>query len=455
MAWFSARSFHDYLLGDRARLGDDWAVVDHLAATQPRARANWWLPLLATALAFVMLAFHWWWLEPNFGWVGMLYRIFVIDYTVFFFGLLSGYDMARRWRTNPEMIEELSLTPLPPAAVASALVAAPCAVWWRVLAGLALVEALLPVPHFVWLMDDAWHAGLGVRLGDIGQLPLVVMCIVAALVLPWVLAWFHYESIRLAHWMFVVHAIPRVSLVGAGISNFIAMTFAVVLLSGVGSAITGTLWLLSMILVAIFLEAMQAGSENMNQVIGWYSVWGLCSIAGALVVAWIKRAVARLYIDAFTRSWLLYAWWGAAERTQPTAYPATMRARLPLWEAYFGMTAEKNANVPMHKRYKTAYYKALLNAQSAQKTRVDAADLQTTRPLPTPAFDAAKDLMSDDFLAKPTPPLPPVPDHQALNDAASLNGQAPIDNAAPVASMDVEGSPAAAPSPRLPEPPPL
>lgn len=440
MAWFGARSFQDYLLGDRRRLGDDWAVVEHLAATQPRARINWALPVLATLLAFAMMVFHWTWATASWGAGGMMFRIFVIDYTLFFFGLLSGYDMARRWRTTPEMIEELSLTPLPPAAVASALVAAPCAVWWRVLAGLALVECLLPVPHFAWVLEGAWSSGGGNSLQATTHVLLLVLSIGSALVLPWVLAWFHYESVRLAHWMFAVHAIPRVSLVGAGISNFIAMSFAVVLLSGIGSAVTGTLWMVILAVLMAIAAALQ-DSTAVENMFGLYSVWGLSAIAGAVAVAFIKRGVARLYVDAFTRSWLLYTWWGAAERTQPTIYPMSMRGRLPTWEAYYGMVAEQNANVPIPKRYKTAYYKSLLKAQenNERRERQFVPNATTYAPTASAAVVTPQAVLADDFLA-PTRPGAPLAD-----------GAAPL--ATPPPLPELPPMPALPALPPLPAPP--
>src|SRR5690606_12084681 len=109
-----------------------------------------------------------------------------------------------------------------------------------------------------------------------------------------ILAWFHFESIRLAHWMFAAHALPRVPLAKAGIANFLAMTGLVIGLSGLGSAMTGICFGLVALFLAFAMMVTASGSGS-EEIYFSYSVWMLASILGALVVLWLKRIITRQY----------------------------------------------------------------------------------------------------------------------------------------------------------------
>ena len=320
-------------LGIRPGHGEGDRVILVSADAEGRSLINWVLPALGGLFSLGLLAFLWSFFRPANGFPAMMYRVFVLDYTIFLWGLLSGLNMARRWRANADQVEELSLTPLLPTVIPSMMVAGPCAVWLRVILVMALVELLLPIPMLVELS------------GAVGEVPpaamgaLVTFTLVAAVALPVAFAWFHFESVRLAHWIMVVHAMPKVSLVSAGVSGLLVMTLIVLCLSALGSVVTTILVFVLMAVGGVFLAAM--GVSNLGVVS--YAGVGLAAIPALLVVAWLKRAGALNFERRFTQAWLLYQWWGAGERQQPRAYPHEFHRQLPLWHAWVKAQEEEVA----------------------------------------------------------------------------------------------------------------
>ncbi|MBI5153747.1 hypothetical protein HZA57_00785 [Candidatus Poribacteria bacterium] len=330
----------DRLCGVRPGFGDGARVIAVAREADFRHRPNWGIPMLAGLFALFLLATLKLAFEEDSSIGGMMFRVFVFDYSLFLFGGLSGWNVARRWRANSDHVEEISLTPLPPSVIGNVMSAGVIRIWLRVLALFCLIDLLTPIPQMraLFLVPDFGSS----RVSGTGFLGLALLYGFAALLVPPVMAWFHFESIRLAHWMFSIHSLPRVSLAKAGIHNFLLMTMIVGLLSALGSMVT--------VFVAMLLTALGAvislGGIPADRLIESYSVWGLGAIPGALAVVALKRLMSRHYERSFSRAWLLYQWWGAGERTQPSTYPRQFYTELAAWGAYYGMREEEEAGVP-------------------------------------------------------------------------------------------------------------
>jgi hypothetical protein len=244
--------------------------------------------------------------------------------------------------------------------------------WWRYLLMLAAIEMVVCVPHVMELQHALrFPVGEGFRTA---LHPATWMTIATILLCPWVMAWFHLESIRLAHWMFAAHALPRVPLARAGAVNFGTMTGLVIGLSALGSAITA----MAMVVIAIGMTTLLlvTGHNSLGEEFYFgYTVWMLASVAGALAVLWLKRRITEQYETAFVKAWLLYQWWGAGESTQPEVYSEQMRRALPFWVLYYQMQEEAESGVAPSKRTYTQRYQRLTGTNSG------------TREIPRPTPD--------------------------------------------------------------------
>jgi len=354
--WGGIRRFEDWLVGLRRGFGTGWDALRCFILVETRSKTTWIIPglgFLAIVGWYLVLCM---WSTTAIGGTyvgGALFRIFVFDYTIFFFGLVSGFNMARRWRANPAQVEELSLVPLSPAVVGGIFASGSVRIWWWFLIAFAIIETIICIPHMAELSN-------ALRLQSDEFLiaffhPAGWLTLLAILLCPWVLAWFHFESVRLAHWMFAAHALPRVPLVKAGLTNFIAMTGLVIGLSGLGSAITAMAVLLLGLAVA-FLTLVLGQLHLGEEFYFGYTLWMLGSIAGAAMILWLKRVLSRQYETAFIRSWLLYQWWGAGESTQPDEYPLPMRRAVPYWNLYYRMREEEDAGVALNERIHARRY---------------------------------------------------------------------------------------------------
>lgn len=351
-AW---RVFRDRLLGMRPSLEEFRPLIELTRAAHTRAPNNWAVPAFASLCAVGLILFNKIAFAPSDGVGAMIYRIFVLDYVLFFFGLVSGWNMARRWRGAASHVEELALTPLPPRAIAAVFTAGPVAIWLRVMVLVFFLDLLTPA-HAIQVAIDS-HGGL-ITLA----VYLTVHVIVSAL-----LAWFHYESARLAHFMFLKHALPRVSLLRAGVINFITMDMIVLTLSALGSIVTGVFFALLAfgLSLANSAEILRMGNPDLSM------NWAAASIFGLLAVTGLKRQLCRSNETEFLRAWLQFQWWGAGEARQPVEYPPSYAKALRIWVIYHHMTEEEAANLPPKARYNTARYwrmleKARRNATARQ-----------------------------------------------------------------------------------------
>ncbi len=359
----SFRRFEDWLLGIRPGFGVGGEALRCFMEVESRSPFSWIIPGLGVLIVLGLYLLLCVWSVTGFTGLyvsGALFRIFVFDYTIFFFGLVSGFSMARRWRSNSAQVEELSLAPLKPSVMGGIFASGSIRAWWRYLVLFAAIETIVCIPH-VMELDNA------MRLFDGGGFlfalhPATWITGLAILLCPWVLAWFHFESVRLAHWMFAAHALPRVPLARAGAVNFGTMTGLVIGLSGLGSAVTA----MAVALIAIvttFLMLATGNSPLGESFYFGYTVWMLASVAGAIAVLWLKRKITVQYETAFVKSWLLYQWWGAGESTQPDVYSEQMRRALPFWILYFRVQEEADSNLPASRRIHTRNYERIMGGQ--------------------------------------------------------------------------------------------
>lgn len=396
----------DFLLGIRPGFGYAARAVKVARDADLRGAINWALPVLGILFGLLLLAFHLVSIDTD----NMVFRVFVFDYMLFLFGGLSGWNMARRWRANPDQVEEISLTPLPPAAISCSMMAGPVAIWLRLFVLFAVIELATPFVHWRSYSD---------AINDFPGVPFAagwgLFTLVAHVSSVVVLAWFHFESVRLAHWMFAIHALPRISLVGAGIRNFLAMTMIVLTLSAMGSMITGMVMLLVALVGMLLLALTQQGAvfdKGMELMWASYTTWALASVPGALMVLWLKRLLCRAYEKSFVQAWLQYQWWGAGESRQPSTYPPHFRHAFPLWTAYYGMEEEENSGEPAYRRINTKRYREALERLRTQP-------LATVLPAPPPA---RQPLTAGSSSGSPSPG--PDPRNAPSHDQASADGSA-------------------------------
>ncbi len=354
--WSSVRQFEDWLVGVRRGFGTGRDALKCFLAVEGRSVFNWIIPGLGFLGILVLYALFSLWTSVVVGGVylfGAVIRVFVFDYLIFVFGLLSGLNMARRWRMNPAQVEELSLVPLEPSVLGGIFASGTIRTWLRLLIVFAAIETVICIPHLVELSNAFRTANLD-PLMVIGH-PAGWLTLLTIIISPWVMAWFHFESIRLAHWMFAAHALPRVPLLRAAMVNFVTMTSLVIGLSGLGSAVTGIVFAGISLLAFFGMMTLGFGGLDVSFHFG-YTIWMLAAVGGALVVLWLKRVISRQYEAMFIRSWLMYQWWGAGETTQPAQYPRDMQRAVPYWELYYRMREEELADLPLEKRAQTRRY---------------------------------------------------------------------------------------------------
>jgi hypothetical protein len=238
------------------------------------------------------------------------------------------------------------------------------AIWLVITVALGVVDALTPVGAL-----QGPHPGL-LRL-----LLHAVPTVLATLLVAVPMTWYHFESARLAHWMFVVHALPR----GAGPLATLANLIVIV-------AMVWTLWSIGMTL-AVFAVLPVAIVQDIlgRSVAGMDATLLLAPWPGLVVVAAIKRAICRLYERAFVRAWLLRQWGGIGERN-PAPPPRHHLDILPFWEAYYASQEEERANVPLQRRRASRHFAAICQRIAAQQaqTSVDI-NARSSSDFPSPA----------------------------------------------------------------------
>jgi hypothetical protein len=297
-----------YLLGLRKGFGEGRDAIHTAQLADTRGKSNWVIPGLGAGLLLILLIFTdvQGARSPHGGM--MMFRVFVFDYLIFLMGALSGWNMARRWRANAAQVEELSLSPLAPKVIGHVMASGPIRVWLLIMCMFAVVDLFTPSILLGELYEIMDSGAEGATL-----LFQVMYLLSIGLILPIVMAWFHFESIRLGHWMFAIHAMPKISLGRASVLNFIIIGLFVVMFSALGSAITGPL----AVLMGFLREATANAMTGNLSYLGYYGTWAFGTIPGALAVIFCKRALIRTYESSFAKNWLFYQWHGAGESQQP------------------------------------------------------------------------------------------------------------------------------------------
>lgn len=368
--------WENYLLGIRKGFGDEGDLLRVAKYADGRPLSVRVIPvivLLVFVLLHLILFYNALLLSNgsnttliNMG--GMLLRIFVFDYLIFIFAALSGLDSCRRWRQSVSRIEELSLTPLMPSVVGKSMFIGVLRWWLLVCLLFACFEIGLGLPLYASLVRFTIDSDTSILFNSY----LFILFVISFFCGPFILGYFHFESSHLAHWMFSQHALPKSKLVSVGIQNFFIINIIVMLLSGFGSVLTLVFLLILFVLPSVLLNITNddVGLITAN-IFGSYFAWYVSALPATLIITFLKSKVIGDFESRFTRSWLLYQWWGAGEMVQPPTYPRSYRQALPFWTLHFLALEERNQGVPERKqRYIPRYdraVEALRNDVSEQK----------------------------------------------------------------------------------------
>ena len=324
--------FERLVLGLRSGLGDGLIPIRIAGGAAARRRANWVLPgLLGGAIGFgvliYMLSFPF---DLHFGYV--IGRLILFDYLVFFVAWLCGWNAAWRWRKQQVFIEDLAVTNLRPSVIGNLLFAGALSVWWRILAIVALAEALF-FAAFHMVPQDLLESSGATLVAKLAATPLSALVHIAFYAM---LAWFHLESLRIAYWMFAVAALPRFDLRSRAAGNLVIVVIYVITLTAVGGAVTGLVWMpVAMVAGAVGLALESAQVTGIVPDPGFGGSWMLAAVGGMVLVGYIKRRISRIYENDFWKAYLMFTWWGAGEIHQPAIYPPEFAREANRWAQHF------------------------------------------------------------------------------------------------------------------------
>lgn len=339
--------------------------------TAKRTKAAWVIPGAAILLASIVLLFYHMGTDRHgdHGMAFMIGRVFVFDYLIFLLAWVSGYGMARRWRTSQEMVEELTLSSIRPQSLSVAFVIGSLVPWMWLLGVFLVVEVLL---FFVGDLVTLASPGGDFQGSAARAAPVALTNTLIRLPVLVVFAWFHFATVRLAHSMFALGALPKVQLRRLAITNLVTITMLVVFLSGVGSVAT------TMAAVVVMVPLATTGSSSFETEL---DVWMFGCIPGMLLVIVLKNLIASRYLVTFQRQWVMFQWWGAAEIEHPASYPPAYYPAADLWIAYGAAMDEAEAGTRTHHRPKTRAYQQQLSKWRSQHQQVVQNTPPTTDPL--------------------------------------------------------------------------
>lgn len=147
---------------------------------------------------------------------------------VFLAGLFTGASAAWRWRLRSNMVEQIVLTPQRTSGVAQILFAGNLTVLATTFLAIGGTETLFKA-FFPWTSPDLVSAAAisapGPRIIPEGILSSFFFWPILYLAL----ARFHFESMRLCHWIFAPVALPGPRLFGILVATFIGMALSIVL----------------------------------------------------------------------------------------------------------------------------------------------------------------------------------------------------------------------------------
>ena len=289
-------------IGLRAGLGSGRELSRFQIRRHLRNPQNWLLP---GALGAAMII-------GNFSllvWTGefgsyMIARILVMDYVVFAIGWLVALMATLRWRRDETLLQNMILACVRPASIAHMILAGPLSLWAAVLFMVAVAEYIM------------------VCLSPLEKNPRdITHIIVAAPLFLLTVNWFHLQSIRIAHWMFLIVSLRQVPLRQRAIRNLFLMVAFVTMLTFVGFFIT-------LFLTMAIISAHSWGSDI-------YFVSFIAIVCFSLGITGLGKVyICRLYEAAFIRTFLCFVWYGAAEKVHPAIYPPHFSAPLARWKKY-------------------------------------------------------------------------------------------------------------------------
>ena len=313
------------VMGTRSGFGEGNQAIRLASAAALRRKANWFLPGgMGLLLLIVVIAANLYSNENPGGWQGIGFffmRVVVVDYLVFFFGWICGWNAAARWRREQSFIEEMVMTNLRPGVVGNLLFAGGLSVWSRVLAIVMIADVVLLLVTPMRLAPGPLQADLAFQLFSlVMSIPVFVAMV-----------WFHLETLRIAYWMFAIAALPKLNLLNRAIFNFFVIPLYVFLLTAIGSMVTGILGLIFSGLAMVVAGGSKGGVHDpFSSHVGW----ALGTLPSLLLIALIKRVIASQYELSFWRSYLLYVWYGAGEKVHPLIYPLHMFQQLATWVGF-------------------------------------------------------------------------------------------------------------------------
>lgn len=238
-------------------------------------------------------------------------RIILVDYAIFVGAWYFAWRKASLWRTQPGLLHELAVTPIDPAVVASLLSVGPLAVWKRCLFVAAAIELLV---HFATI----YFNGLPHPIAPFAWLGMVA-----------ILPFFHLESVRIAHGIFAVTALPGLSLPRRAATGLVSISLFTVALTVVGSMMTGVV--AGMLLVGeASAGAWYSGFFDDPISPGFY----IASIFPLVAIAYLKRVIANSYERRFAIRWICYIATGAASSEHPDRYPKQLDAAAANYNDY-------------------------------------------------------------------------------------------------------------------------
>jgi len=342
------------------------SILDVSMRSGLRTRGNWLIPALAIIAASLLLfAFRFAASNGGDGFGTAFGRIFIFDYMIFVLSWVSGWNMSYRWRKNPDLIEEVALTDMRPRHLFLAQAGGILAVWFYFLIVFAVFE--LVTIAFVYVQSAVYPTrNLSEMMGDIAVGLLVALVFLPPVVM---LAWFHFESVVLAHRMFALGALPRIPLGPLAATNFVSISLHVIFLSVVGCMITGGIFVFIGVAAVALDRFLRIFNDEMMLEVGWM----YAALAGLLAVIFAKKRIGQIYQHGFDGKWIAFQWWGAAELDHPAVYPVEFLRASRVWGLYHNaQEAEETPALNANERNaaRTKYVTARKALETTQAHRV-------------------------------------------------------------------------------------
>lgn len=396
------------LLGAEKYSPHGQSILDVGMRSGLRTKGNWLVPGLAISIAgLVLFAFRYNSAVFAEGFVTALGRVFIFDYLIFVLSWVSGWNMSYRWRKNADLIEEVALTDMRPRHLFLAQAGGIMAVWFYFLIVFAVFE-LLTITFVQVLVSEVPSVTTSeFILNLLGGLAIALLFAPPVVML----AWFHFESVSLAHRMFALGALPRIPLGPLAATNFVSITMHVIFLSMLGCIVTGVLMIPFAIVGAILENQFRFMDPELLLEIGWM----YAALGGLFAVILAKRKIAQMYQEGFNGKWIAFQWWGAGELDHPAAYPQEFIRAARVWAFYHdAQEAEETPSIRAAGRQKT-----LMRYLLARKAMDESLALR--KGANTSALAPPARLLTNRTTLEPAQMTPPAPVPIAVHDAGDVS----------------------------------